>query len=259
MEPCAKKITRKNNPILVAAVFRLMFETLWIPLYDRRKCNALVVDFELCARSAVIRLAATDLAAASGVELDEMRYAVECLLRSIERLDAALHSASGETLRERIVAQYPVALIDEFQDTSPLQYRIFDQLYRTPENDPAHALLLIGDPKQSIYAFRGADIHSYLAARRATAGRHYALGTNFRSTGALVGAVNQIFELASAYPAGAFRFRNGADDPLPFVGVNAAGRKEKFVTARGPAPAASSGKGVQRTAHVHGFVGRQTG
>ena len=89
MEPCAKKITRKNNPILVAAVFRLMFETLWIPPYDRRKCNALVVDFELCARSAVIRLAATDLAAASGGELDEMRYAVECLLRSIERLDAA--------------------------------------------------------------------------------------------------------------------------------------------------------------------------
>ena len=82
MEPCAKKITRKNNPALVAAVFRLMFETLWIPPYDRRKCNALVVDFELCARSAVTRLAATDLAAASGVEL-------ECLLRSIERLDAA--------------------------------------------------------------------------------------------------------------------------------------------------------------------------
>lgn len=96
MEPCAKKITRKNNPALVAAVFRLMFETLWIPLYDRRKCNALVVDFELCARSAVIRLAATDLAAASGGELDEMRYAVECLLRSIERLDAArLRRPSG--------------------------------------------------------------------------------------------------------------------------------------------------------------------
>ena len=83
MEPCAKKITRKNNPILVAAVFRLMFETLWIPPYDRRRCNALVADFDLCARSAVTRLAATDLAAASGIELDEMR------LRSIERLDAA--------------------------------------------------------------------------------------------------------------------------------------------------------------------------
>ena len=95
MEPCAKKITRKNNPALVAAVFRLMFETLWIPPYDRRKCNALVADFELCARSAVIRLAATDLAAASGVELDEMRYAVECLLRSIERLRPGVSAATS--------------------------------------------------------------------------------------------------------------------------------------------------------------------
>ena len=90
MEPCAKKITRKNNPALVAAVFRLMFETLWIPPYDRRKCNALVVDFELCARSAVIRLAATDLAAASGVELDEMRA---------EALEAVHSMVAG--LRER--------------------------------------------------------------------------------------------------------------------------------------------------------------
>lgn len=99
MEPCAKKITRKNNPILVAAVFRLMFETLWIPPYDRRRCNALVADFDLCARSAVTRLAATDLAAASGIELDEMRYAVECLLRSIERLDAGAPSAARAVCR----------------------------------------------------------------------------------------------------------------------------------------------------------------
>jgi exodeoxyribonuclease V beta subunit len=42
-------------------------------------------------------------------------------------------------------------------------------------------LFLIGDPKQSIYGFRGADIHSYLAARAATEGRHYQLGTNYRS------------------------------------------------------------------------------
>lgn len=87
MEPCAKKITRKNNPALVAAVFRLMFETLWIPPYDRRKGNALVSDFELSARSAVTRLAATDLTVASAADLDEMRYVAECLVRSIERLD----------------------------------------------------------------------------------------------------------------------------------------------------------------------------
>ena len=110
----------------------------------------------------------------------------------LQRLDTALAGDNGAVLRERILAQYPVALIDEFQDTSPLQYRLFDQIYRTAANDPHSALLLIGDPKQSIYGFRGADIYSYLQARRATEGRHYVLGTNYRSTEALV-AVNHWF------------------------------------------------------------------
>ncbi len=96
-------------------------------------------------------------------------------------------------MRSGILAQYPVALIDEFQDTSPLQYRLFDRVYRTADNDPASALLLIGDPKQSIYGFRGADVHSYLRAREATEGRHYVLDVNYRSTQALVQAVNQWF------------------------------------------------------------------
>ena len=158
----------------------------------------------------------------------------------LQRLDAALAGPNGERLRERMVAQHPVALIDEFQDTSPLQYRIFDRLYRTADNDPRTALLLIGDPKQSIYGFRGADIHSYLAARRATAGRHYVLGTNHRSTTALVAAVNHWFERAEARAGeGAFRFRAEAEpeNPLPFVPVQAHGRAEQFQTAAGPVPA----------------------
>ena len=89
MEPCAQKTTKKHNPELVDTVFRLMFEILWVAPYDRRRSNAALSEFERRGRSAVTRLAATDLAAASGIELDEMRYAVECLLRSIERLDAA--------------------------------------------------------------------------------------------------------------------------------------------------------------------------
>ena len=63
-----------------------------------------------------------------------------------------------------------------------MQYRIFDRLYRPADNDRATALLLIGDPKQSIYGFRGADIASYLQARASMDDRHYLLTTNYRST-----------------------------------------------------------------------------
>jgi exodeoxyribonuclease V beta subunit len=155
----------------------------------------------------------------------------------LQRLDAALDSTrQGERalrLREGILAQHPVALIDEFQDTSPLQLRIFDRLYRIHETPPTQALLLIGDPKQAIYAFRGADIHSYLQARRATAGRHHMLGTNHRSTTALVDAVNACFAQAEARPGeGAFMFRG----ELPFVPVAARGRRERFVSTAGDEP-----------------------
>jgi exodeoxyribonuclease V beta subunit len=111
----------------------------------------------------------------------------------LDRLNAALQGENGAALRQRITDQYPVALVDEFQDTAPNQYQIFNELYRVADNDPATGLFLIGDPKQSIYGFRGADIHSYLSARRATAGRHYQLGTNYRSTKAVVDAVNHLF------------------------------------------------------------------
>ncbi|MEW9899042.1 exodeoxyribonuclease V subunit beta [Chitinivorax sp. PXF-14] len=161
----------------------------------------------------------------------------------LERLRAALEGPHGAALRTRIVGQFPVALIDEFQDTSPAQYRLFDLLYRVADNEPAHALLLIGDPKQSIYGFRGADIHSYLAARRATSGRHYVLDTNFRSTGPLVAAVNRVFlhaEGADGRPghaAGAFRFRRDGDNPLPYEAVQARGRAERLCDGQGEQPA----------------------
>jgi exodeoxyribonuclease V beta subunit len=159
----------------------------------------------------------------------------------LHRLDQALLSpGSGERLRQRIQKQYPVALIDEFQDTSPLQFRIFDQIYQTQSHAEETALLLIGDPKQSIYGFRGADIYSYLRARRATQGRHYVLDTNFRSTEPVVQAVNHLFARVDENKNrhdGAFRFRTQDDHPLPFVRVHAKGRAEHFRQAGGRVPA----------------------
>ncbi|RON54513.1 exodeoxyribonuclease V subunit beta [Pseudomonas frederiksbergensis] len=145
------------------------------------------------------------------------------------RLDAALQSDGGERLATLIREQFPVALIDEFQDTDPVQYRIFESIYRIEDNNPECGLFLIGDPKQAIYAFRGADIYTYLRARQATTGRLHTLGTNFRSSHGMVDAVNHVFERAELRETGRgaflFREKNG-DNPVPFLPVESQGRKE---------------------------------
>jgi exodeoxyribonuclease V beta subunit len=145
------------------------------------------------------------------------------------RLDAALQSDGGDRLATLIREQFPVALIDEFQDTDPVQYRIFESIYRIEDNSPETGLFLIGDPKQAIYAFRGADIYTYLRARQATTGRLHTLGTNFRSSHGMVRAVNHVFECAESRASGrgAFLFReSNGDNPVPFQPVASQGRKE---------------------------------
>lgn len=108
----------------------------------------------------------------------------------LTRLDGALaQPGSGPHLAARLASRHPAALIDEFQDTDPIQYRIFSRIYRG-----SGTLLLIGDPKQAIYSFRGADIFTYIRARRATAPDHRAtLGVNHRATPAMVRAINTLF------------------------------------------------------------------
>jgi exodeoxyribonuclease V beta subunit len=113
----------------------------------------------------------------------------------LSHLADALGKANGEHLAAGIIEQYPVAMIDEFQDTDPQQYRIFSRLYlnRAELAQKRLALLLIGDPKQAIYGFRGADIFTYITARREVSD-HYTLPINWRSTGAMIAATNQLFE-----------------------------------------------------------------
>ncbi|MEO7051628.1 MAG: exodeoxyribonuclease V subunit beta, partial [Rhodanobacter sp.] len=151
----------------------------------------------------------------------------------LKRLDQALHSASGERLAQTIASQYPVALIDEFQDTDPLQWQIFQRIYAERADT---GLLLIGDPKQAIYGFRGADIHTYLRARRCAQAPTWTLDTNYRSTAALVGAVNHVFAHAERHPQGAFAFGKG-QNALPFLPVRAHGRHEQLLLHGQPLPA----------------------
>lgn len=157
----------------------------------------------------------------------------------LTRLDQALRGPNGARLAARIRQSFPVALIDEFQDTDPVQYRIFEAVYAPQENDPQTALILIGDPKQAIYAFRGADIYTYLEARRACGERRYTLRRNFRSTRAMVEAVNRVFVNAQEKgEAGAFLFRTAeGEDLLPFLRAEANGLNEQFVCEENEPPA----------------------
>ncbi|MCM5926872.1 exodeoxyribonuclease V subunit beta [Klebsiella pneumoniae] len=131
----------------------------------------------------------------------------------LSRLDEALRGDSGETLASAIRQRFPVAMIDEFQDTDPQQYRIFRRIWR---RQPETALLLIGDPKQAIYAFRGADIFTYMKARGDVAA-HYTLDTNWRSSPGMVGSVNRLFSLSD----NPFMFHE-----IPFLPVKAAAKNK---------------------------------
>lgn len=186
---------------------------------------------------AVLRHAAAAVRERS--EREQRRRALLGFDDLLHGLDAALHGPGGAALAETIRRQFPVALIDEFQDTDPVQYRIFERVYRVGENRREQALFLIGDPKQSIYSFRGADIHSYLRARRDTAGRHHTLQRNYRASKAVVAACNRLFGAAEAHPGGAFLFRSEAAhrSPVPFEPVDARGLAECLRIDGGDVPA----------------------
>ncbi len=109
-----------------------------------------------------------------------------------ERLAGADGDALAATLRRRFGA----ALVDEFQDTDPLQYAIFDAIYR----DSGAPLFLVGDPKQAIYSFRHADLHTYLRARGAALAE-YTLDQNQRSSAAAVAGAERPVRRQPAAPS----------------------------------------------------------
>ncbi|MCQ4143560.1 exodeoxyribonuclease V subunit beta [Vogesella sp. AC12] len=158
-------------------------------------------------------------------------------------LAAALEDAEhGPRLAARIAADFSVALIDEFQDTDPLQYRIFRHAFVQQQRP----VFMVGDPKQAIYSFRGADIFAYLAARNdAPAQRQYTLLTNRRSQAPLVAAVNALFDRPQPF------LLDGID--YPAVDAAPAGGSVLEVDDGDAAfnlltfPASDSAKGVSKT------------
>jgi exodeoxyribonuclease V beta subunit len=137
------------------------------------------------------------------------------------RVKKALTAKGANLLVEAIRQKYKAALVDEFQDTDDIQYEIFSRLFSTKDS----LLFMIGDPKQAIYSFRGADIFSYIkAARRARA--KFTLPDNWRSEPALISAVNTIFSNVTD----AFIF-----EEIPFEDARP-GQREQSASARSHPP-----------------------
>ena len=140
----------------------------------------------------------------------------------LTRLDDALQNSVDNHLAQQIKSTYPIALIDEFQDTDPVQYRIFQTIYKPDETlleiDKGAGLFMIGDPKQAIYSFRGADIFTYMQARQ-NVSAHYSLDYNYRSSPQMIDAANAFFNYCPA----PFIY----NDDIPFIAVQAPKIKRK--------------------------------
>jgi exodeoxyribonuclease V beta subunit len=132
----------------------------------------------------------------------------------LSNLHEALERENGDELARMIRSRYRAALIDEFQDTDPIQYAIFQHIFGKDDS----ILFFIGDPKQSIYRFRGADLFAYMRASRHVDAR-YTLTSNWRSEPDLVRAVNTIFETSGK---GAFLY-----EEVPFESANAGDVKNR--------------------------------
>ena len=160
-------------------------------------------------------------------QLDQrMRQQAELSFNDVlTRLHDSLALPHGAALVATLRQRFPVALIDEFQDTDPVQFGIFQRIYGdafkaarvvAAEADPsasleALALILIGDPKQAIYSFRGADLPTYFDARAQANLPIHTLTTNYRTDANVIAGVNTLYAQASAREGGAFAQRSSSE------------------------------------------------
>ena len=193
------------------------------------------------------------LAAARDALLERLMTEVPARLRAHQRkarvfdfnsllfnLHEALTGGDFPALAGRLRDRYPVALVDEFQDTDPLQFGILKAIYGE-KSEPVAAqsttgLMLVGDPKQAIYAFRNADLHTYLAARepvadtgRAFVQRTYGLIHNQRATLAVIKGCNRLFaQNPAAFVQAGINFTDaapGVANPRPMQDRSGAPRR----------------------------------
>lgn len=160
--------------------------------------------------------------AANWIKAEQERQLQAAAMMSFDTMISALANALDkdksllyQALKDQLFEAYPCTLIDEFQDTDSQQYAIFKAMYEE-RDESDFAWLMIGDPKQAIYSFRGADIETYIEAKNETP-THKTLATNYRSSANVIKASNGLFlnSPLNQTEGGVF---NRAE--IPFVEVN---------------------------------------
>ncbi len=195
----AAKILVKFSASALKAKTRAQQTTPEHPFFDL--CQQLAADFVFYQQIAdnlvcAIKRDFLDFAAGpDGVEACKLKARQQGYSDFLTGLRKALQSVAGGVLRRLAGERFKVALVDEFQDTDPVQYGIFNALFERSEV----LFYRIGDPKQSIYGFRGADIYAYLEAAQEAGQLRATLDRNFRSTPELLKALNRIFQIPAPF------------------------------------------------------------
>jgi len=218
---------RGSGERLLEDLGKVKFDALLNPMLRPGKRQA-GLKFSVKARAIASDIEAVEIAAGS-LAWELVDLLLEPVVRRLERdkhenglIDYddmlawvwdALEGPGGAALVTALRERFRCALVDEFQDTDDLQWRIFKRIFVDGKGD--HRLYVVGDPKQAIYAFRGADVFTYLKARdelTADGRPPIKLLDNFRSTAALINVCNHIFDRHAPEPLfnGAIRY----DDPV---------------------------------------------
>ncbi len=186
----------KKNPLSSDEQKHLYINSLELDTEPFEQLDTAINNIQLIFRRALLQTLRVDvdkrLQQLNSLSFDDL----------ISRLAIALNNDSDQTLHAEIRQKYQAALIDEFQDTDAKQWQIFSSLF----NFGQHYLYLIGDPKQAIYKFRGADIYTYFDAQQ-QADHQFTLDSNWRSHPKLVTGINALFAKENAFSSPQLSFK----------------------------------------------------
>jgi exodeoxyribonuclease V beta subunit len=217
LRDCLENRADKNESSWLSSVF-----TLLSPIKEKRlhpRENRKGVDFSTCPQFPEFRkIVLAFLALCKTLRFQLTAWSAKRLIRDLQaekqrrglisyddmilRVYNALTGPSGNLLTQRLRTIFKIAFVDEFQDTDSLQWRIFKKLFigDIEVSHPTNTLYVIGDPKQAIYGFRGADVYAYMEARHVLENLSkkglanlYSLSFNWRSSPEMIAVFNRLF------------------------------------------------------------------